>query len=229
MNTAFEVGAKGAEDLARVVVTEGPVPQCQAGDIVVRVHKFGFTANNVSYGTAGRAMAYFDFFPTGDPDTGMIPVWGYGDVVQSSCPEVPTGGRVYGYFPMAKFVVIKPVKVSGSSLIDASACRSKLAVVYNTYARCGGPDGDGTHLPELEEITMVARPLFRSLRSPWPPCQSHTHAQPHHDPNARPPSALRPAPPSCWTTSSTTAASSAPTPWSSPPLRARPPWVWHGC
>ena len=54
------------------------------GQVRVRVDKFSFTSNNITYAAFGDAMKYWQFFPTGQEGWGNIPVWGFGTVVQSS-------------------------------------------------------------------------------------------------------------------------------------------------
>lgn len=51
---------------------------------------------------------YFDFFSHGETEWGAIPVWAYGTVEESSHPEIDTGEKLYGYFPMARHVVLTP-------------------------------------------------------------------------------------------------------------------------
>ena len=56
------------------------------------------TANNVTYALMGDAMHYWDFFPA-EPGLGLVPLWGFADVVASSTDGVEVGTRVYGYLP----------------------------------------------------------------------------------------------------------------------------------
>src|SRR3954452_4227203 len=70
------------------------------GEARLRVERFGFTANNITYGAFGEAMGYWRFFPAED-GWGRIPVWGFGEVSDSQAPDVEPGQRFYGYFPMA--------------------------------------------------------------------------------------------------------------------------------
>lgn len=37
---------------------------------------------------------------------GLIPVWGFGTVVESSHPRIQAGERVYGYFAPTKYLVV---------------------------------------------------------------------------------------------------------------------------
>jgi len=72
-----------------------------AGQVRVRVDAFALTANNVTYAAFGEAMHYWQFFPAREEGWGIVPVWGFGTVVQSLHPGVAVGERLWGYWPMA--------------------------------------------------------------------------------------------------------------------------------
>lgn len=61
--------------------------------VLLKIAKFGFTSNNVTYATLGEAMRYWDFFPAPE-GWGRVPVWGYADVARSAHPEIAEGERV---------------------------------------------------------------------------------------------------------------------------------------
>ncbi len=134
---------------------------CADGQIRVRVDAFGFTANNVTYAAAGDMIGYWKFFPAPDTDDGVdwgrVPVWGFGDVVESHSDLVLGGDRLFGYFPMSTELVITPAKVTDSSLSDGAAHRAELPPVYNRYSRTGG---DPSYQPESEAEQMLYFPLF---------------------------------------------------------------------
>jgi len=52
------------------------------GCVRVAIDMFAVTANNVSYANAGDSIGYWNFYPAED-GWGRVPVWGFGDVVQS--------------------------------------------------------------------------------------------------------------------------------------------------
>ncbi len=53
------------------------------GQVLFRVDRFAFTANNISYALAGDMLHYWDFFPQ-EGGWGCLPTMGYGDVVASA-------------------------------------------------------------------------------------------------------------------------------------------------
>jgi hypothetical protein len=124
--------------------------------LLVKVDRFAFTANNITYATLGDQLKYWQLFPAPD-GFGNIPVWGYGDVIASKHPLVAEGERLFGYFPMATHLVIEAGDVSKRGLRDIAAHRQGVAPVYNAYARVSdnaafaGCDGD---------YQALLRPLF---------------------------------------------------------------------
>ena len=127
------------------------------GTALLRVDQFAVTANNVTYAAFGDMMSYWNFFPTGDDGWGIVPVWGFADVVESRCDGVREGERVYGYFPMSTHLVVEPNRVSTTAFSDGSAHRAALHAVYNSYLRTAADPG---YSAELEDEQMLLRPLF---------------------------------------------------------------------
>jgi hypothetical protein len=127
------------------------------GQIRVAVNRFAFTSNNITYAAFGDAMHYWDFFPTGEDGWGIVPVWGFADVVQTSHPGVSVGERLYGYFPMAEQCVLQPDRLTPAGFRDAAAHRSNLHAVYNQYQRVAS---DPFYTAESEDLQALLRPLF---------------------------------------------------------------------
>jgi hypothetical protein len=130
------------------------------GEVRVRVERFAYTANNITYAAFGDAMNYWQFFPVADDadgSWGMVPVWGFGVVEASRCDGVPVGERFYGYWPMASHALLQPVRVSPQGFIDGAPHRTALHILYNQYLRCAA---DPLHDPANEALQALLRPLF---------------------------------------------------------------------
>ncbi len=137
--------------------SESPLPEEIAeGEILLQIDKFAFTANSLSYATAGEGIGYWKLFPT-EEGWGRIPVWGFADVVASKCDEVPTGERVYGFFPMSSHLVMKPSRIKAERFMDLAASRQSLPPLYNVYERLSS---DTCEYKELEDEQMLFFPLF---------------------------------------------------------------------
>lgn len=127
-----------------------------AGEVRVRVDLFSLTANNVTYAAFGEAMHYWDFFPAGEAGWGIVPVWGFGTVVQSLHPGVAVGERLYGYWPMARHAVLRPDRLGERGFVDASPHRAQLPATYQQYLRASR---DPFYSEGTQEVQAVLRPL----------------------------------------------------------------------
>jgi hypothetical protein len=143
-------------DLARSRLIERPAPTPADGQLVAKVDLFALTANNVTYGVVGEKIGYWNFFPAAE-GWGVIPVWGFADVVASRADGVKEGERLYGYFPMGTHLVMTPGKQAAERLIDASPHRTSLPPVYNSYARVGAEAGYDRSFDELRALLF---PLY---------------------------------------------------------------------
>ena len=95
------------------------------GQVLVAIDKFGLTANNVSYAVTGDNIGYWQFYPVED-GWGIVPVWGCGTVIQSSCGNIPEGERLWGYFPMASHAVLTPGNIHADYFVDVAEHRLEL-------------------------------------------------------------------------------------------------------
>jgi len=128
----------------------------EPGQVLLRVDRFAFTANNITYGAVGDLIGYWSFFPARD-GWGRIPVWGFADVVRSRHDGLQPGERVYGYFPISTFLRVQADQVSAAGFVDAAPHRAALPPIYNQYARVAAdPAYDRAHEAHL----ALFRPLF---------------------------------------------------------------------
>ena len=144
------------DDLAKTELRDDAVPEIGPGEARLRVDRIGVTANNVTYALMGDAMHYWDFFPTSE-GWGLVPLWGFGEVVASQTDGVTAGTRVYGYFPSASHVVVRPGAVDETRFKDASEHRAKLPSPYNSYTVT---THDPAYDAEREDLLILFRPLF---------------------------------------------------------------------
>lgn len=140
-------------DLRAITEVERPL-SIGDGEVLARVEAFAFTANNVTYAAFGEEMAYWQFFPA-EAGSGIIPVWGFAEVVRSRCPEIAVGERLYGYWPMASHLALAPGRITDHGFVDQTAHRAALPPVYNFYLRWSA-----LARPDHEPTYMLFRPLF---------------------------------------------------------------------
>ncbi len=143
-------------NLVRQRTVTRDIPALAEGEVLMRIDTFALTANNVTYGVAGDMIGYWKFFPA-EGVWGVIPVWGFATVVDSLCPEVPVGERVYGFLPFASHVVMRPEKVGRGGFTDGAAHRQALPGLYNRYQRA---TDDSPEMKALEAERCALFPLF---------------------------------------------------------------------
>jgi hypothetical protein len=158
--TQFQVRKDRLDTTRSVQLPDAPLSD---GQVRVRIEHFAYTANNITYAAFGEAMNYWQFFPVtqepggSDAPWGLIPVWGFGVVVETRCAGVAVGERLYGYWPMASDAVLQPVRVSPEAFFDGAPHRAALHPIYNQYLRCAV---DPLHDPASEPQLALLRPLF---------------------------------------------------------------------
>jgi hypothetical protein len=102
--------------------------------VLIKVDRFGFSANNITYQALGEAphfrfvyillhpptfvltaflvSRYYDYHPAPEAGTvsykthGLVPVWGFGTIVKSTHPRIPEGERVYGYLAPIRYLLL---------------------------------------------------------------------------------------------------------------------------
>ena len=124
-------------NLGQVELVESPCADTEpgAGQIKLRVDRFGLTSNNLSYAGAGEILGYWNFFPAADPAWGIVPVWGFATVVASNHEEIEVGEELYGYLPMGRYLIVEPHDVCAAHCSDRFAHRAALHPWYNRYYR----------------------------------------------------------------------------------------------
>jgi NADPH:quinone reductase-like Zn-dependent oxidoreductase len=146
--------------LRKTQVVTADVPALRSGEVLVEIDKFGLTANNVSYAVTGDTIGYWGFFPA-EGSWGKVPVWGCASVIESTCPDVPEGERLWGFFPMASHAVLQPGKVREDQFVDVAEHRRELPALYNTYRRTRAePDF-------LQQMEVERCLLFPLLATSW--------------------------------------------------------------
>ncbi len=128
------------------------------GQARLMVDSFGLTANNITYAVFGDMMSYWKFFPApGGRDYGVVPVWGFATVAETTVDTLDVGERIYGYFPMGQSLVVEPDRITPASFVDRAAHRADLPAAYNSYVRCAG---DPSYDADGEDARMILQPLF---------------------------------------------------------------------
>jgi hypothetical protein len=158
MNSSVQL-VVARNDLKACKIIETPLPpvsKLPEDGLLVKVDRFAFTANNITYAMMGDQLKYWDLFPAPD-GFGIIPVWGFGEVIESRHPDIAKGEILFGYFPMAAHVVIEAVNVKRSGFSDGAEHRKNVSPVYNAYSRV---TGDKAFEAQEGNYQALLRPLF---------------------------------------------------------------------
>jgi hypothetical protein len=104
----------------------------------------------------GDGLGYWRFFPC-EEGWGRVPVMGFADVIRSTHPGIAEGTRCFGFYPMARHLVITPGAVSPAQIVDAAPHRAGLAPVYAQYLPT---TGDAVYARSREDQILLMRGLF---------------------------------------------------------------------
>jgi hypothetical protein len=143
-------------DLSQFRLSETAPLTARDGEVVLRVDCFGLTANNITYALLGDKLRYWDHFPAPE-GWGVVPVWGFAEVDQSTVEGIDPGTRLYGLLPPASYLVVRPTAVSPHGFVDDSPHRRMLPSAYRHYSRS---DTDPYYRPDTEPLQTLLRPLF---------------------------------------------------------------------
>ena len=150
-------------DFSDLAIVKDENYKIKEGFIRVEIGPFALTSNNITYMVVGDQIGYWNFF---DPKNygiemegfGRMPVWGYGRVTHTKCQDFSAGSLIYGFFPIAKEIDLKPIKVTEFGFQDGNEHRQGLHPVYNTYNFTSKDPSFQTD--RLFHLNPVLRPLF---------------------------------------------------------------------
>jgi hypothetical protein len=143
-------------DFRKSEFIEEDIEPLQENQALLKIEKFSFTANNISYVNLGESFGYWKFFPTKD-GFGIPPVWGIATIIQSKNPDLKVGDTVYGFFPASTHLLIEANKVRPAGFTDTTPHRAKLPSLYNYYYL---NQNDPFYKLEKENSELIFRPLF---------------------------------------------------------------------
>ncbi|MEZ4888492.1 MAG: DUF2855 family protein [Chitinophagales bacterium] len=132
-------------------------PELEEGEILFKIDRYALTTNNITYAVCGFNLKYWDFFPSKIEGWGIIPVWGFAEVVESRHAAIEVGERCYGYFPMADYLKVTAGKISEYGFSDVVAHRRALSPIYNYYTRLAA---DPSFDEVLADYLPIIKPLF---------------------------------------------------------------------
>ncbi|WP_409432449.1 DUF2855 family protein [Litorimonas sp. RW-G-Af-16] len=149
------------DDFTDVTIVKAPHGELADGFVRCKVGPWALTANNVTYMVTGHQIGYWHYFNPTDyginmPEHGRMPVWGFAEVTESKCADVPVGKVVYGFLPITQTFDMKPTRLTSSGFQDGNAHRVPLHSLYNGYTFV---DADPSFALNMD-LQPILRPLF---------------------------------------------------------------------
>jgi len=111
------------------------LPSLAAGEVCIEIKRFSLTTNNITYAVFGEMLNYWTYFPT-EPGFGIVPVWGFAEVVASRSDAIGVGELIFGFLPMSSHVTLMPDAAPDLCFSDAMPPRPSLHPWYIRYFRC---------------------------------------------------------------------------------------------
>lgn len=142
-------------DLGVADLVDNTAPKLDEGEVLARIERFALTTNNMTYAVYGDALGYWNLFPAEQPGYGCMPAWGHAEIVESRASDIPVGTRIFGYFPIATHLTMRPTSVTSRSFVDGAGHRTGTPQVYNLY-EFEPRESD----PRLDSLTAIYRALF---------------------------------------------------------------------
>jgi hypothetical protein len=121
-----------------------PLPPLEPSSVRMKTSVISLTTNNFTYARAGHLFGWWDVhsLPPSIPDAfqdaskyGRISGWGYGEIIESNVPEIPTGKQLFGYLPIGTLPVDLEVKLPGTKnqVLVTNSYRQHILPIYNRY------------------------------------------------------------------------------------------------
>lgn len=163
MSQTLLVNTKDFAEVALVNMEEGPL---EDGCVRLKLGPWALTANNITYMLTGDKIGYWKYFNPADYDIhmdasdgiewGRMPVWGYGEIIESRCEGADVGRRVYGFMPIADQFDMHPVNLTPRGFLDGAVHRTNLHDIYNGLVFTDADPSFGHY----KNLQPVLRPLF---------------------------------------------------------------------
>ncbi|KAK5168768.1 uncharacterized protein LTR77_006077 [Saxophila tyrrhenica] len=159
-----------------VPFTTIPVP-LRDGQVRIRSAMISLTNNNLSYAQLGTPFKWWDAYPVpsslpapyNDRDAwGIVPAWGYAEVVESKVPGLEEGVLVWGFWATGDLPIdFQMEKVEGveGQWVEVSSARAGLMSLYNRYfVRDGRTRLQGLGEGEVEKMEWetAVRPVWEA-------------------------------------------------------------------
>lgn len=158
-----------------VTSSTASLPALVDGQIRVRSLLVGLTSNNMAYATQGTRLHWWNAFPVpadlpapynDRTSYGIVPTWGYGEVLESRTSSIEAGRLIWGFWPSSELPVdlqLKPAGVEGH-FVDVTEARGSLMNMYRRYILA---DADLTAASLADEAVFTRLARAANCRTVW--------------------------------------------------------------
>ncbi|KAF2174081.1 hypothetical protein M409DRAFT_16354 [Zasmidium cellare ATCC 36951] len=120
-------------------------PSLEDGSILIRSALVSLTANNLSYAHLGAVLNWWDAYTvpsslpapySDDSQYGIVPVWGYAEILESKISGLTPGQILFGFWPSHDLPVALRLKSADDCpghFIEITDSRQNLMNLYNRY------------------------------------------------------------------------------------------------
>lgn len=167
------VSKTNSSDHHTVTTSTSHLPALAPNNVRVQTRLVSLTANNLTYARLGVIANWWDGFPVSAfllppyNDTakyGIVPVWGYAEIIESKTTGLEVGTILYGFWPSSTLPIdlqLKPIEPT-SHYIDTTPHRQTMWSYYHRYTLA--PPSLDLQSPSLAAET-VFKPLFECAHS----------------------------------------------------------------
>lgn len=132
------------------------MPPLAASSLRVRTQLIALTSNNLSYARGGSILHWWDTYPVpgnapspynNRDDWGIVPAWGYGEVIESKLDALPPGRKLWGFWPTSAFPVDLQLEAAepNGHWKEITEHRSQVMSLYNRYIELSKNSAQSDH------------------------------------------------------------------------------------
>ena len=168
------ISKANVKEHAVVPLSASSLPQLQDGHVRLRTALISLTSNNYSYALLGTLRHWWDTYPVPEglsapyndsTQYGIVPAWGYGEVLESKASGIDAGMLLWGYWPTHDLPIdlkLVPADAAGH-YIETSESRQRLMTLYQRYILL-----DPTaRMDPLDQSKMEEMALETAVRPVW--------------------------------------------------------------
>lgn len=162
------VSKNDRDEHATISTSSSNLPLLALNNVRLQTRLVSMTANNITYARMGSFAHWWDAFPVpsflSSPYNdsikyGIVPVWGYAEVISSHIEGLKEGNIFYGFWPSSNLPIdlqLEPTKPAGH-FIDTTPSRQSMWSYYHRYVLA--PENIDLTSPKLA-AEIVFKPLF---------------------------------------------------------------------